>query len=558
VPLLDLLTALAGDPQVRQTAMQLYLQARRDQQAAERIARHEQRLAELEQRLAGLGTGTDVAASAVPMPTGGDPLAEARRLAVQVSGDLGEALRFAREDGLEHPEVARRIADARAAEAQLLDLERYQLSPARLLALPPQQRAAAEATLPALRRLRQAVVGMPLRTVDDLTAAAAAAEGAATSLRVAEAVSAAGATPSSPATTAEASDAGSRYLASEGGRDVSTSCVACTRAHLLMAATSLRAAADAAEQGGLATPEVADRLRHAEEELTVLVAHDLTPERVAATPEPERAAVERVAPQVAALLDSVRTARDPAALRRLADEAAALRQGFAAATEATPSLTYALLVGAAGRPHDAAVPRALVDRYTDVLPTEYEVREVTARADPGEMFARLAARLQERGVRIVPAPLESGPEAVNAGNYNPHQNAITLNGALFGLEHLGVRNPFALQTLVHEGAHALKDSIPCLGRAPEQLSPDERAHVESLADAATVLTLAQLGQPVTDLEGTELAGRVPDWDAVRAELSPDDYRTVRWTVDWLVRAAEGADGSLATEQCPALAGAHGM
>lgn len=69
-----------------------------------------------------------------------------------VSGALGESLRFAREDGISHPEVQRRLM---LAEDEINIMERIDLAPDALAASPPEERQLAEEYLPRIRALRQ-------------------------------------------------------------------------------------------------------------------------------------------------------------------------------------------------------------------------------------------------------------------------------------------------------------------------------------------------------------------------------------------------------------------
>ena len=69
-----------------------------------------------------------------------------------VSGALGESLRFAREDGIGHPEVQRRIA---LAEDEVHIMERIDLAPDALAKSPLEDRKLAEEYLPRIRALRQ-------------------------------------------------------------------------------------------------------------------------------------------------------------------------------------------------------------------------------------------------------------------------------------------------------------------------------------------------------------------------------------------------------------------
>jgi hypothetical protein len=68
------------------------------------------------------------------------------------SGSLSEALRFAREGGIEHPEVQRRI---NLAEDEITIMERIDLAPDALENSPEPERHVAEEFLPHIRKLRQ-------------------------------------------------------------------------------------------------------------------------------------------------------------------------------------------------------------------------------------------------------------------------------------------------------------------------------------------------------------------------------------------------------------------
>jgi len=80
-----------------------------------------------------------------------------------VSAALNESLRFAREHGLAHEEVQRRIA---MAEDELNIAERIDLAPDKLTELPEQEREAARDTLARMRSLRQQLP--ELKTVEEL------------------------------------------------------------------------------------------------------------------------------------------------------------------------------------------------------------------------------------------------------------------------------------------------------------------------------------------------------------------------------------------------------
>lgn len=77
---------------------------------------------------------------------------------------LKEALRFAREDGLEHPEVQIRME---RTEEEINALERVKLVPENLKKLSPEQRQAAKDALPELRKARQDLLNHT-HSVDEL------------------------------------------------------------------------------------------------------------------------------------------------------------------------------------------------------------------------------------------------------------------------------------------------------------------------------------------------------------------------------------------------------
>lgn len=69
-----------------------------------------------------------------------------------ISGALGESLRFAREEGIQNPEVQRRIM---LSEDEINIMERIDLAPDALAASPPEERELAKEYLPRIRELRQ-------------------------------------------------------------------------------------------------------------------------------------------------------------------------------------------------------------------------------------------------------------------------------------------------------------------------------------------------------------------------------------------------------------------
>ncbi len=87
-----------------------------------------------------------------------------------VSGALGESLRFAREGGVQHPEVVRRLA---LTEDEINILERVDLSADAIAQSPPAERDLARAMLPRIREVRQDIGAVG--SVEDLEKVAAKA-----------------------------------------------------------------------------------------------------------------------------------------------------------------------------------------------------------------------------------------------------------------------------------------------------------------------------------------------------------------------------------------------
>ncbi len=97
-----------------------------------------------------------------------------------VAGALNEALRFAREDGVGDSEAVQRV---NLAENEITIMERIDLSPAKIAATSPAERAVVEAFLPRIRSLRQKISN--ITTLQDLETAAVEAEILANNLRLA-------------------------------------------------------------------------------------------------------------------------------------------------------------------------------------------------------------------------------------------------------------------------------------------------------------------------------------------------------------------------------------
>jgi len=98
-------------------------------------------------------------------------LACARAHLAAVSGDLKEALRFAREDGVLHPEVQVRLT---TAEEEIVSLERHDWTPEKIIASPPEHQELIRKYLPQIRQLRQDIMNH-VHSPEDLERVAAVA-----------------------------------------------------------------------------------------------------------------------------------------------------------------------------------------------------------------------------------------------------------------------------------------------------------------------------------------------------------------------------------------------
>lgn len=97
------------------------------------------------------------------------PESQSRINLAKAAGALEEAGRFARADGIQHPEAQRRITDA---EAWLAETERGEWSPERRQQMDPNIRAVVDHALPAFRKQRQFLLN-GLQSPEDLDRVAA-------------------------------------------------------------------------------------------------------------------------------------------------------------------------------------------------------------------------------------------------------------------------------------------------------------------------------------------------------------------------------------------------
>ena len=472
-----------------------------------------------------------------PVAGGAAPVdvAAVRDQVVTQAATLKEALRFAREDGIQHPEAQQRVQDVqRWAREQVPVLERYDLAPERLAQLPPQERQLWEALLPQIRRLRQAALN-DMATTEGVTETAALAGSLATALQTA---SVAGTVPAPPA---DVEGAYSQY-APDMERD--TGCIPCANAHLHAVGSVLGKAAEVAEAGSFAAPQVQERLSFAQEELAALFAYDWTPEKIAASPPADKAILDVYAPKLQALQQQLGQARDAATVRRLADQSRALLQDYDAAVAARPAAhaVFAQLVTETEPVAPLGSPKVRGARvWLQHRPSDAEVQALTAPLNTAQAFDNLAQALEARGVRVRFRAMPATDTHFLEGLYNSANNVITLAPAALS------KDSYADQTLVHEAAHQLLHSPACLPHPPEDHTVQEQQ-----AEDVTVLTMIRAGLPIETREGDviEPVGHDIDWDALTAEVGAPTATNLRWASDWILAALQGQALPTIQETCP--------
>lgn len=233
---------------------------------------------------------------------------------------------------------------------------------------------------------------------------------------------------------------------------------------------------------------------------------------------------------------------DPSELERLADEVRAIRAGFASERAKLGGLGFISPTPVNPERHHT-IPTEVIQDYTQpgTGPVAGLSREQMARA-----FDNIVNALETRGVKIRIRDLPVTESYAIEGLYAPDYNSILLNASKTA------KDSYALQSLTHEGTHALlhnRECHPVISKKPYSQMPEEiEAHVASLA------TLLELGVPIEDRFGREIKpGEVKiDWQKIKEKAGPQAEENIKWAVNWLTRAAKGEDAGLIQEKCPAL------
>ena len=526
---------------------------RREQQRQmdELFRRHE----ELLQRFsAAAPVAAPQAGTTMAEPRPGDPLAPIIERLTVVGVSVDEALRFAREDGVSHPEAAKRIA---RAQEELVAIERHDLRPEVIVSLPPAQRAVVEGQMQALREARQALHNGPggaPPTLESITRAGATIGDVATRLRVARAVGGGGVDHPGPAPKASSQTISqgpvpySRYAPE---MEVAAGCLPCGRAHLAGAVGELRSAAALAQERGMADPEVQSAVQSASEELQGLWTDDWTEEKIAASPPGDQAILREFLPRLKDLHGRLEAARTPEELAAVTDALAATREEFvrrdlSRAGAQAPASVPAMVVR--GIPVPTGTHAVEEPPWLYSPPTPVDVAATTVPTDTARAFDQLVGALTARGVKVRIRNLWSSEEGVTEGAYVPETNTIVLGPAALA------KDAYAVQVLAHEASHALNDHPPCRVYNAAELPYEERQE-EQLARDVSVLALLEADLPVELQDGREIepGEREIDWQALRSSLDPADYARLVWTARWVADAMSGVPRDYAADTCPPTA-----
>ena len=333
---------------------------------------------------------------------------------------------------------------------------------------------------------------------------------------------------------------------------------------LLTEATRFAGAGD-----GLAHPEVRWRLDAAEKDLVFAersAAPGTLPQETqqklralrqdvlnkTATPEDLVAVASRAEGVTAAVVAPYAAGLGADRLQELAGRAAAVRERFKAdlsAPAAQPAFDRRAPAGHASHEVSGAL--------LYVSPTAATARDELQKTNVQELWGRIERAMADRGVPMDVRNLPPGVEA----RYVPGAPTEGGRGSIQvspGIAEAGGRgDPYALQVIAHEVAHALFDGPECAPRVRGVPAASLGHQVEEeRAELTSTAVLAELGLPIRtyDQETFQPGQYEVDWQRAARVLHPDTLCEVRWGTDWQVAAARGA--TIPTGTC-APCGARG-
>lgn len=439
---------------------------------------------------------------------------------VGISGRLDEALRFAREGGVNHPEAKERIDDAKML---ILELERNSLMPGQTRTA--QDRQVADALSGRVRKLRQKVLNRMWSAEDIADASALAADLCAALQTI---VMTQGTRPSNQTgsiiTDMRAMEDDDGY----GRGGLSKGCIPCALGHLGMAAGSMGQAVKADDD------ERAQRVVGVQKELDMLLAYDWIPAKIAKNTSEEQRVIADYKPQIERLRDQVSACKNKGDVIEAANAATQLWTNFQRDVENLPTPQMAFARPSYGqctveiiREADARIDNQYKS-FGFVAPSRADLKAESERTDYHTLMSRIVDRTKDLyGVQWLTQPL-GGEDAI----YIPATNTIIRTAEATNPEN------YHLQTTIHESVHALLDNPKCF---PAGLSSSKAREIgETEADLTTIATMSALGLPLEYGDGTrESAGDYTiDWDAVEKHFGPEMRNRVEWASRWLTEAAQ--------------------
>lgn len=185
--------------------------------------------------------------------------------------------------------------------------------------------------------------------------------------------------------------------------DRSSACVPCSRSHLSTISGTLAEALRFAREGGIAHPEAQRRLMTAEEEINVMERFDLSPSKVQASPEADKAIITTYLPQIRKLRQDIGAITSVDELEKVAAEAQTLGQQFRLAALQAKGITVDTVINLAKKVKAGEITLSqakekLANPKAPVTP-EAQIRELHRQADELEQTIGLRpSELKQRQI----------------------------------------------------------------------------------------------------------------------------------------------------------------
>jgi len=239
----------------------------------------------------------------------------------------------------------------------------------------------------------------------------------------------------------------------------------------------------------------------------------------------------------------------PKDLEKLADEVYAIRANFASDRARLGGL--ALIGPSTPRGHHRIDEQIIQDFTTASSKPIAGMPEMNVKI----AFDNVLRKLEERNIKVRFRDLPTTMNYSIEGLYDRQNNMIALNASKMS------KDNYALQSLFHEGAHALLHNEECHPVISRKAYKDMPEEIE--AQTVSMAAMFELGFPVELWNGKEVGpDQVQiDWEKIRKKAGPEAEENIKWAAKWLARkwaakwlarAARGENSELIKEKCPAL------